>query len=219
MEFIAISQRIWEGWKGIQKSHRKFLSNLRNQNTAWKSTAILQREFMFVSFGNNPLIFLSTWVITIKKAAHPQKSQICSGFSLSTPSPDALRNFIEKSEHNEKIRNICAGIPTIQLNDEIIQRKITSLPDNMVAGPDDLPNLFIERCGSSFLEAISKRSVFTAVESNWPIQQKSCFHFCRPEKHTLWCVNIYLFIYSLYSRKHSTLVFITFSDLCYIWIM
>lgn len=59
----------------------------------------------------------------------------------SKPNSDSVEHFFENGKHNEKIRNICSIIPPIELDDEKIQRKIHELSDNMVTGPDNLPNI------------------------------------------------------------------------------
>ena len=90
-------------------------------------------------------------------------------------SPDSMQRFIDNSMHIEKMRNICSIIPPIELNEEKIQRKINCLPDNMVAGPDDLPNSFIKNCSSSLLKPISNLLNRTLSSSVTPQLWKSSY--------------------------------------------
>lgn len=93
----------------------------------------------------------------------------------SKPSSNTLINFDVNSRHTGRIRNICERIPAIELNAEQIQRKINLLPDNLVAGPDNLPNLFVKRCSHSLLYPMTSLLSRTLESSKTPILWKSSY--------------------------------------------
>lgn len=71
-------------------------------------------------------------------------------------STDSIDLYEEKSLFHHKIQDICTNIPPINLTEEIISQRIKELPDNLVKGPDNIPNIFIKRCASSLLSPIFK---------------------------------------------------------------
>lgn len=53
------------------------------------------------------------------------------------------------------LRNLCANFPTIDINEDLVLEKINKLPNNMVSGPDGIPNIFIKKCAHTLLKPIT----------------------------------------------------------------
>ena len=67
----------------------------------------------------------------------------------------AIAQYDENNEYIGKIRDICSNIPQIDITEEVIAKQIDELPNNMVSGPDGLPNLFIKKCMKTLLKPIT----------------------------------------------------------------
>lgn len=63
-----------------------------------------------------------------------------------TPNCNAKQIFDENSRFTDKIRNIFDIIPNIYIDEQLIENQIKELPENLVSGPDNIPNLFLKRC-------------------------------------------------------------------------
>lgn len=75
----------------------------------------------------------------------------------SESSEENVDNFVkyyEDNDHMSKLLNVCQNIPTITFNEEDIIQSINDLPENMVMGPDNVPNCFIKKCVTSIARPI-----------------------------------------------------------------
>lgn len=72
-----------------------------------------------------------------------------------SPVPDVGMVFDEQYEMVDKIQNRCSMIPPITINEEMVESFINQIPNNLVAGPDNIPNLFIKKCVSSLTKPIT----------------------------------------------------------------
>lgn len=77
-----------------------------------------------------------------------------------------IAEFEAKSEHTDKLNNVCMNIPPISINEDLIGKKIDDLPSNLVAGPDNIPNIFIKNCLRSLIKPITHilKSSFSNAE-------------------------------------------------------
>lgn len=106
-----------------------------------------------------------------------KRSDIANSFAkffataYTQPNADAIKQFDDGNEYIDKIRNLCDHIPKITITEELVAQKIRELPNNLVAGPDGIPNLFIKNCMDSLVKPITlllKTSLETAqVPAEW----------------------------------------------------
>lgn len=87
----------------------------------------------------------------------------------------AITNFEIKSKHTDKIKNICANIPPIEIDEKVIEEAIKNLPNNLVAGPDNIPNIFIKNCLESLITPITNILKSSLNEAEVPVIWKQSF--------------------------------------------
>lgn len=122
--------------------------------------------------------------MTFKNQCTDDKNEIAEYFRLffqsvySNPNENCIQNFNEYSAENDhlhKLRGVCINIPVIDLKDDHIVQKISDLPDNMICGPDNIPNRFIKRCIKSIAKPISMLLKESLNTSAIPYQWKQSF--------------------------------------------
>ena len=53
------------------------------------------------------------------------------------------------------LEGLCAHFPTIDITEELVADAINDLPNNMVSGPDGIPNIFVKKCMLALLKPIT----------------------------------------------------------------
>lgn len=76
--------------------------------------------------------------------------------AYNIPKGDSIDTYIKNNNCISKITKLCSKISTINLTEEIIIERIKKLPNNLVSGPDDIPNLFLKNCMLSLLTPITE---------------------------------------------------------------
>lgn len=72
----------------------------------------------------------------------------------NSPNSNETKLFDEKSKFTVEICYTCC-IPSILIDEHLITNQILKLPDNLVSGPDNIPNMFLKRCVSSISTPIT----------------------------------------------------------------
>lgn len=75
----------------------------------------------------------------------------------ATTDPDYVNKFNDYYNHNNnmnKLTNVCQQVSNIEFDEKDILECINELPDNMVMGPDNIPNRFIKKCIQSLAKPI-----------------------------------------------------------------
>jgi len=109
-------------------------------NSIRKSSADLPSEMEY-----NSQRFNSKIDIANSFAAHFSKA-------YSTPNHEAVQNY----DHSDPLlKDLCANVTAIEINEEMVLQKVLELPDNLVHGPDEIPNFFIKRCIDTLLKPIT----------------------------------------------------------------
>lgn len=92
----------------------------------------------------------------------------------SVPSNECIQrfnDFYDVNDHIIKLKNVCQNVAPITFEETDIIQCINDLPDNMVMGPDNIPNRFIKRCASSISQPIfhllSKSFEQAVIPSIW----------------------------------------------------
>ncbi|XP_055306571.1 uncharacterized protein LOC129570873 [Sitodiplosis mosellana] len=75
-------------------------------------------------------------------------------FAKAYTEPDYTKN--EKySEDEPLLKDLCANFPTINKTEELGTDTINNLPNNMVSGPDGIPNIFVKEFTTALLKPIT----------------------------------------------------------------
>ncbi|XP_055307226.1 uncharacterized protein LOC129571458 [Sitodiplosis mosellana] len=75
-------------------------------------------------------------------------------FSKAYTEPDYTKNE-NYSEDEPLLKDLCAKFPTINITEEMVMDTINNLPNNMVSGPDGIPNIFVKECTTALLKPIT----------------------------------------------------------------
>lgn len=73
------------------------------------------------------------------------------------PDDECINRFNEYYTNNDrvnKLKNVCDQVPNIEFDEQDILKCINELPNNMVMGPDNIPNRFIKNCNQSLAKPI-----------------------------------------------------------------
>lgn len=74
----------------------------------------------------------------------------------SEPVDKASDRFDQNQEMMNKINALCENVPRITLCENMTMSTIKKLPNNLVAGPDNIPNMFLRQCASSLVSPITQ---------------------------------------------------------------
>ncbi|XP_055306583.1 uncharacterized protein LOC129570883, partial [Sitodiplosis mosellana] len=75
-------------------------------------------------------------------------------FAKAYTEPDYTKNE-NYSEDEPLLKDLCANLPTINITEELVMDTINNLPNNMVSGPDGIPNIFVKECTTALLKPIT----------------------------------------------------------------
>lgn len=75
-----------------------------------------------------------------------------NNFSLAYTKHNLDTNNVLMSDN---LRNVCVNVSNIEINEDIVLQQINDLPNNMIGGPDGIPNLFIKNCARSLIVPIT----------------------------------------------------------------
>lgn len=76
--------------------------------------------------------------------------------AYTASSPNCIDHFNINNDCIPRIRNILSNITPININEETVLEYISKLPNNMISGPDGIPNIFIKKCASPLLTPITQ---------------------------------------------------------------
>ncbi|XP_055308107.1 uncharacterized protein LOC129572189, partial [Sitodiplosis mosellana] len=75
-------------------------------------------------------------------------------FAKALTKPDS--SIIDDNSGDEPfLKDLCANFPTIDITEELVLDAINNLPNNMVSGPDEIPNVFLKKCLPALLKPIT----------------------------------------------------------------
>lgn len=89
-------------------------------------------------------------------------------FKMSESSIDSVKTYNDKCIYKHKIRDICANIPKINITEQLVYEQLKEIPDNLVKGPDNIPNCFIKRCAHQLLKPITNLLYISINEGKTP---------------------------------------------------
>lgn len=71
------------------------------------------------------------------------------------PCIDSINEFNERSTNTSKMHDSCQIIPDITISEELIANCINDIPENLVMGPDNIPNIFIKKCAGAIVKPLT----------------------------------------------------------------
>ena len=116
-----------------------------------------QKFFEFVNASNKRNNDLpNEMVLGDKKSGnHREIAQFfATHFAKAYTKPDS--SIIEDNSGDEPLlKDLCANFPKIDVTEELVLDAMNNLPNNMVSGPDEIPNFFIKKCLPALLKPIT----------------------------------------------------------------
>ena len=86
--------------------------------------------------------------------------------SYTKPTGKIAENYYHEESN---LKDMCVNIPSIDITEELISSKVSKLPNNMVSGPDGVPNVFIKNTITQLIKPITyllKQSVENSYVPN-----------------------------------------------------
>lgn len=91
------------------------------------------------------------------------------------PVDNATQRYDRKCMSSKNVDGLCANIPPITITEHEVLNQLKCLPNNLVAGPDNIPNIFLRRCAPSIAVPISKLLQESLSKGVIPLLWKSYF--------------------------------------------
>lgn len=76
-------------------------------------------------------------------------------YVYTEPCVDSVNKFDQEYTTKYYIRDVCSIIPNVAISEDLISQSIKNIPENLVMGPDNIPNIFIKRCAKLIITPIT----------------------------------------------------------------
>lgn len=91
------------------------------------------------------------------------------------PVDGATLRFDMACKTKNKIKDTCTNISSLSIDEDAVIKSIESLPNNLVAGPDNIPNMLLRQCVHSIAKPIAQLLSESLCNGFTPMLWKSSF--------------------------------------------